>query len=389
MSKKAAVSGFIANVLEFYEFSVFGFLSFIILPNFFSQQQDSLTTFFLLFAIAYIFRPLGGVIFGYIGDKYGNKVSLISSIILMSLSTFAMGCLPTAYSIGERAGYLLVLLRILQGISAGGELCGSILFSTENADKKHQAFISSCVGIGGMVGMLLASFSVTIMKPYLYIEDIWRIPFFFAASLGMIALYIRTKIESKIVYKTQAAFPLLDVIKNDTLPLVQIILVSSLGGCICYTLTIFLNSHAQFKDYINYIILSLAVCPSVFGYFADLYDRRKAFHLALTTSTLVLVLFFVMLDKMSGDSLYCLLAFTILSCSAYLGTMHSYMISAVINNRSSAYSFGYSIGMGVLGGCVPYILSKSYATTGSYAVFGGVYFVFALATRFITDRRRV
>lgn len=387
MSKKATGSGFIANVLEFYEFSVFGFLSFVILPNFFSQEHNSITTFFLIFAIGYIFRPLGGIIFGYIGDKYGNKTSLMASIILMSSATFAMGCLPTAASIGPNAGYLLILLRVLQGISAGGELCGSVLFSTENSDKKHQTFISSCVGIGGMVGMLLASLTVTLIKPYLHIEYIWRIPFFFAAGLGMIALYIRTRIDRQLVQKNQATFPLLDVIKNDPVPLLQIILVSSLGGCICYTLTIFLNSHPAFKDYTNYIILSLAICPSIFGYFADLYGKKRAFHLALSLSAPVLVLFFTMLTKLEGAPLYLLLALTVLVCSSYLGTMHSYMIDAVSKNRASAYSFGYGIGMGVLGGCVPYILSKTYAITGSYVVFGVIYFAFAVVTRIITARK--
>ena len=142
---KNMLGGIIGNALEWYDFAVFGFLAPMIGENFFPSDDplDSLLGAFSVFAAAFIARPVGGVLLGYIGDQYGRKKALQLSVMMMAVPTFLVGILPTHAEIGILAPILLILLRIMQGLSVGGELIGSITFVAENAPPERLGYFSS------------------------------------------------------------------------------------------------------------------------------------------------------------------------------------------------------------------------------------------------------
>ena len=136
----SVVGGIVGNALEWYDFAVFGYFAPVIGKQFFPSDSatGSLLSALGVFAAAYVMRPVGGVLFGFLGDRYGRKMALQSSVLLMAVPTTLIGLLPTHDQIGAAAGVLMVLLRLLQGLSVGGELVGSISFITESAPARHR-----------------------------------------------------------------------------------------------------------------------------------------------------------------------------------------------------------------------------------------------------------
>ena len=169
--------------MEWYDFAIYGYMVPIIGGLFFpsSDPVATLIATFSAFAAGYFARPLGGIIFGHIGDHYGRKPVLNLSIMLMGLSTFAIGLLPTTTQIGVSAAVLLVILRIMQGISVGGEYTGSITFVLEHSSPHRRGFFTSWIGVGGSLGFLLGSSVGTMMNIFFTLEQLsgwaWRLPF--------------------------------------------------------------------------------------------------------------------------------------------------------------------------------------------------------------------
>jgi MHS family proline/betaine transporter-like MFS transporter len=160
--KKTITAAMSGNILEYYDFTLFVYLTPIIGPLFFPSEDKviSLIAGLGTYALGYFIRPLGGIFFGYIGDTFGRKNALTLSIFLMAISTCLMGCLPTYQAIGPTAPILLILLRLMQGLSAGGEYNGAAIFTVENVKPKGAGFaggiITSSSAIGGLAGSAMA-----------------------------------------------------------------------------------------------------------------------------------------------------------------------------------------------------------------------------------------
>ena len=159
INKRSIIAGFIGNILEWYDFTVYGFFATIIGAQFFPAEDKivQLIAAFGVFAAGYLMRPIGGVIFGHIGDQHGRKKALIISVLLMAIPTTLIGLLPTYDTVGWYSAALLVLLRLLQGLSVGGEFTGSISFLVEKAPKGKRGFYGSWSTFGAFGGMLLGS----------------------------------------------------------------------------------------------------------------------------------------------------------------------------------------------------------------------------------------
>ncbi|MCK5708896.1 MAG: MFS transporter, partial [Deltaproteobacteria bacterium] len=157
---KRTVAGVIGNVLEWYDFAVFGYFAPIIASQFFPEDDPvaGLINAFGVFAAGYLMRPLGGVVFGYIGDKLGRKRALGMSVMLMVIPTTLLGLLPTHAQVGIVAPIMLLILRLVQGFSVGGELIGSISYLTEVAPPGRRGFLGSFAFFGAVGGVLLGSF---------------------------------------------------------------------------------------------------------------------------------------------------------------------------------------------------------------------------------------
>mgnify|MGYP001112027420 CR=1 FL=1 len=158
--KRAALASWLGSAVEYYDFFVYGTAAALIFPKIFFSAEDPQTAAiasFATFGVAYIMRPLGAVILGHVGDKFGRKKVLTFTLLLMGFSTFIIGCLPTYHQAGILAPMLLVLARLLQGISAAGEQAGASSMTLEHAPEHRRAFFTSFTLSGTQAGLILAT----------------------------------------------------------------------------------------------------------------------------------------------------------------------------------------------------------------------------------------
>jgi MFS family permease len=199
-SKSVAMACFIGTSIEWYDFFIYGTASALILSKLFFPSFDPAAgtlLAFSTFALAFIVRPIGGLIFGHFGDRVGRKALLVSTVILMGLATTAIGLLPTYAEIGVAAPLLLVLLRVLQGISVGGEYGGAVLMAVEHSEPGRTGYYGSWVQMGSPAGLILANavfLSVTQLSDDALFSWGWRIPFLLGSLLLIVGLVIRLRI---------------------------------------------------------------------------------------------------------------------------------------------------------------------------------------------------
>lgn len=184
----------LGTVLEWYDFAIFGVLSPILSKVFFPQQTKTtaLLLVFTIFATGFLMRPIGGIVFGHIGDRYGRKKAIIWSISIMACSTTFIGLLPTSNSHLYWSAIILVILRLLQGFSAGGEFAGMITFASEISPNRRFFFYQAIVCVGIIGGFLLGQ-TVGAKALSLSLDSAWRIPFLLSVFLGIVAWYLRVK----------------------------------------------------------------------------------------------------------------------------------------------------------------------------------------------------
>ncbi|MBJ2120194.1 MFS transporter [Arthrobacter sp. MSA 4-2] len=226
MARRAAGASFVGTALESYDFYVFGTAAALVFNEVFFTTQDPLAgtlSAFLIFAMGFVARPLGAILFGHLGDRIGRKKTLIWTITLMGLATGTVGLLPDYNTIGVWAPIILTVLRLLQGLSLGGEWGGSILIATEHAEPRRRALYASIPQLGSPVGTMLISLIfliLTVTVPDVMTTWGWRIPFLLAFPFLAVAIYLRLAIDETPVFKDAASsnrlarVPFLEVIRS-------------------------------------------------------------------------------------------------------------------------------------------------------------------------------
>ena len=202
MARKAGLAAFVGTTIEWYDFYIYGTASALVFgPLFFSNSDPAVATLlsFATFAVGFLTRPIGGVVFGHLGDRIGRKNALIMTLLLMGVTTFGVGILPTHSSIGMMAPVLLIVLRLLQGLAVGGEWGGAVLIATEHTTKDRGYLFGAFAQQGSPAGRILAVLaflSVTSLLPeQALLEWAWRLPFLFSAVLVIVGLVIRLSLE--------------------------------------------------------------------------------------------------------------------------------------------------------------------------------------------------
>ncbi|WP_350280241.1 MFS transporter [Kribbella sp. HUAS MG21] len=202
-TRRSLVAGTVGNFVEWYEFGAYGFFATVIAANFFSStatsDAESLIKTYASFALAFFFRPIGAAVFGRVGDRIGRRPTLILVLLLMTLSTTLIGLLPTYATVGAAAPWLLTLVRALQGLSAGGEFGGAVSIMTEFAPRTKRglygAWQSFTVALGLLAGAGLAAILATVLSKEALTDWGWRVPFLVALPLGLVALWLRLKLD--------------------------------------------------------------------------------------------------------------------------------------------------------------------------------------------------
>lgn len=195
------VVGVMGNVLEWYDFALFGFFSDIIAKVFLppndgdDNDHQNLINSFVIFGSAFLMRPIGGLLIGYVGDKYGRKQALTKSLMLMAIPTTLMGCLPTYEQVGILSTVLLCLCRLVQGISVGGQLPASLVYTVEKRPKSQWGYYGSLPMVAANIGTLLGNLCGAFMRQVLTDEQLlawgWRIPFFSGIQIAFVAFYLQ------------------------------------------------------------------------------------------------------------------------------------------------------------------------------------------------------
>lgn len=207
VNRKVVISGMLGNGLEWYDYALYGILAPIFSSLFFPSDDRfmSLIATYLTFAVGFVFRPLGAVIFGRIGDTYGRKKALVTSMVMMACATGCLGLLPTYAMIGWFAPALLILIRIIQGISLGGAFSGSMSYVVEHAPANRRATIGSVTMLSLVFGFLLGTLIATLTSSLMSEADFeswgWRLPFFVGVLIGFVGHYIKEHGEESPAYQ--------------------------------------------------------------------------------------------------------------------------------------------------------------------------------------------
>lgn len=213
-ARRAALGSFAGAVVDWYDFLLYGITAALVFNSeFFPQIGPAMGTLaaFATFGVGFLFRPLGGIIFGHFGDKLGRKRMLMLTVWMMGIATALIGLLPSFAAIGWWAPVLLVTLRAIQGFAVGGEWGGAALLSVESAPAKKKAFYSSGVQVGYGVGLLLSTGLVSLISALTTNEQFlswgWRIPFLFSIVLVIAALWVRNGMEESAEFEQQQTTP--------------------------------------------------------------------------------------------------------------------------------------------------------------------------------------
>ena len=296
-NKNIIIPGLIGNILEWYDFSLYGYFASVISSLFFpaDNQATALIKTFGVFAVGFLMRPIGAILFGHFGDRYGRKKTLAASVILMALSTVSIGLLPTHAQIGIWAGILLMICRLLQGLAVGGEFSGSIVYIIEHAPTERRGMYGSLTMFSAFAGLLLGSVvgaiveSLTVNTEYANIA--WRYPFLFGVVLGFVGLYLRLRmpetpnfIELKKTGQTATKHPLLDSFREhpvDMLKSTLLVFLPAMGFYLCFVylssyLTIYLKLPLHTSLIVNSISMAviLLVIPWI-GHLSSCKVGRK------------------------------------------------------------------------------------------------------------------
>lgn len=241
-AKRSAVAGFFGGMLEYYDMSIYASASSLVFARIFFPDAGSSALLLSLgtFGVAYVARPAGGLIAGYVGDRFGRRDMMIGTLLVMGIATFLIGCLPEYHTIGIAAPIMLIALRLLQGVSVGGELSGSVSLTIEHAPQHKRAFYASWQTSGIWVGYILASMvfvAVSTMPTEQLLSWGWRIPFWSSAIIVVIGILIRRTIVDPEVFVqekksgTHSRLPLKQLFTLQGRDVVRIILIALV---ICY-----------------------------------------------------------------------------------------------------------------------------------------------------------
>jgi MHS family proline/betaine transporter-like MFS transporter len=394
--RRNVVAGTVGNVLEWYDFAVYGYLAPIIGKVFFpgDDPTSSLLAAFGVFAVGFLARPIGGMIFGHFGDKIGRKRVLIISVLMMGAGTFAIGVLPGFAQIGAASAALLVILRILQGISVGGEYAGSVVFLAEHAPPKHRGFLASWPDTGSVLGFLLGS-GIGALISWIIGEAAleawgWRIPFLLGALIAVVGIVFRRQMTESPVCADMmrvAGSPVVAALRHHWRPILQmisLILVNSIGFYMMFVYAVsYLTEqmHVSTARALDINTASLLVMLVVTPTSAALSDKigRKPLLYFVSLSTLILA--WPLWALMHYDNIWAILAgqagFAMIFGVGYAVTSSVMVEMLPAHVRCSGVAIGYNICLGLFGGTTPLVATYLVARTADD--FAPVYYLMAAA----------
>lgn len=393
--------GVVGSLVEFYEFSVYAVLATTLAAVFFPSVDPTtgLLSTLAVFAVAFFARPLGGFVWGAIGDRIGRKRTLALTVLLMSGATAVMGLLPGYAAIGVAAPVLLVVLRFVQGVSAGGEISGAVSFIAEHAPDRRRGLYVGMISVGSVVGTLLGSLLPGILALTLSTPDMqswgWRIPLVAALPLGLIGLYIRSRLDETPFFLTmrreraRAGNPVRAALSGSAQRrlLVTAFCLVAVNASSFYMIVGYLPSFATKSLKLSGgqafapSLVALAACLLAEVGGAWLSDRIGRRPVLLGSGLGLLVLAypsFLLITSGTFGLIVCGLVLFGLLAGAYAAVINAALTELFPTRvRVSGHGITYNLSVALFGGSAPYLLTWVGGVTGSTMV--GAFYVIVLA----------
>ncbi|MGO2750122.1 MAG: MFS transporter [Pseudoclavibacter sp.] len=397
-ARKSVAGSAIGNAIEWFDYGIYGYLAIYISQLFFTFDGDSdsalpLILTFATFAVSFLVRPLGGIVLGPLGDRIGRQKVLVFTIIMISLSTAAIGLLPSFDSIGFAAPVLLILLRMLQGFSAGGEYAGAAIFMSEHAPDDKRGFFGSFLEFGTLAGASAAAILCTTLTFVVgedgMLDGWWRLPFLLTLPLGLVALWMRRHLSESETFvddvkepgeKQTATGALWSLLKNYPLQVLKlfgfVILINVAFYLVLTYMPTYLSTtlnqgtaESTFSLVIIQLIMMAVIVP--FGALSDRIGRKPqliAASIGFTVFSIPAVMLIQtgsVIAQIAGLGILGL--FLVMIISTISSTLPALFPTAV---RYSGFAIGYNISTAVFGGTAASINEALIDSTGNVLIPG-------------------
>ncbi|MDQ9009556.1 MFS transporter [Acinetobacter gerneri] len=390
--KKVATATIVGSMLEWYDFYLYATMASIVFSKVFfdkSNPSNAAMAAFATFAIGFIARPVGGMFFGYFGDKFGRKKMLFVTFLLMGICTTAIGLIPTYDSIGLWAPALLVFFRIIQGLGAGAELAGAAVTSYEHASDAKRGSQGAWPALGLNLGLLLSSltiFVLTLNGEEFLVNGGWRIPFILSFILVLIGLWVRKSLPETPDYQEAhvekvKTNPFKDILRTNMKGLMVVFVLAIGYNALSYIFKTFSLAYlTQFQGVSAHVtslsvtIASLVAIFSVpfFGWLCDRWSSKKVLILGGCLSVLFAYPFMLLLETANNTAIYLAIAIgTGILAPMMFAPQGSFLSRQfAVENRSTGVGTGREIGTAIAGGLAPLgalglvASSPTHSTTG-------------------------
>ncbi|MDY6825347.1 MAG: MFS transporter [Thermodesulfobacteriota bacterium] len=410
----AIAAGVVGNIMEWYDFALYGYMASILSTLFFPGDNKiaSLLATYGVFAAGFLMRPLGSALFGWLGDTVSRSTAMFISVAMMAVPTFILGLLPTYTSVGLIAPVMLVAVRLIQGLSVGGEFSSSVTYLVETAPENRRGLSGSYANVGSMAGMLLGAGMAALVTNLMPADQVhawgWRLPFLFGAVLGVIAIWLRRHLPRSSHFQEHDSqrvktSPLKEAFTLNISETFQALFVASAYGALFYISLVFLPNWLE--EYVHFPLdqamtvntistaLLLLLIP-LMGWLSDSIIRRTRL-VALSIGVFGAGAYPLLIWLSTGSLASVITVHIIFAIliSVLCGVAPSLLVELFpTEDRLSGYSVAYNMGLGVVGGATPMICTWLISITGNRLALAGFMLIIAViglgALIWMKDRSR-
>jgi len=378
-TRQAIGAGMIGNVLEWYDFAIYGFFAVEIGRQFFPNTSPvaQLLATFGIFAVGYLMRPVGGIVIGHVSDHYGRRAALIAAITAMAVPTFLIGILPGYATLGMAAPIILTLLRMVQGLSLGGEHPSSMVFLVERAPEGRRGLLGGMAACGAIVGLLLGSATgallASLMSPEALADWGWRVPFVMGLGVGLIGNLIRRNIEETVPEHSTERPAIVETLRNHWRLVGRIAALAAFNAVPFYLLFVYLVSVMELDNgftpaqalLINTVSMTVLLpCMALSAWLTDIYGRKPVLLIAIGLGFITAWPLFTLMHQPDPVLVFA----GQLGAAIFVGFFTAAFPALIVESapaevRCTAVALGYNLSIGIVGGLTPFLATLLVAYT--------------------------